>query len=104
MSLSVEAGENDEGEDQGFVEADGVGCAGGGGAAGAAVAGLRERRGRADGEVYRGRSSERRRWGAAGAGDVRAAPDESDHRGLRVRGAALRFGIVVFPGTNCDLD
>src|SRR5688500_12340502 len=56
----------------------------------------RRRRGRAEADCRRG----------VGAGHVQAPSRESGDRGLRDRhrGGLVKFGIVTFPGSNCDYD
>ena len=53
-------------------------------------------------------ADDRKRRRAVDARDVRAAARESGHRRLRdrERGAtrSMKFGIVTFPGSNCDYD
>src|SRR5690348_2319926 len=64
------------------------------------------RRARREEHRTRRRGAERIERRRCGARHVRAAPGESRHRRLRDRGdrRTMKFGIVTFPGSNCDYD
>src|SRR6185312_11732211 len=104
--LPASAGRSERNEGSGVrdVEEVGVRSAGQDHRRRPAFDGLQRHRRRAPGEVLRARA--RRRVGRAGAdacrGSRRQSPGQPGDRKLSRGARLMKFGVVVFPGSNCD--